>query len=236
MRAVAPHFGYNEPKMELRLILIPVQAFLLGSIPFGFLLYRLKTGSDIRHEGSGNIGATNVMRTAGRSLGILTLVLDAAKGLAAMALADYLSYRSIDQPYVYMRTGSDVPSHHYALLGMALVLAVAGHIFTPWLKGKGGKGVATALGAFIVLAPQALLAAVVLFVAVAAATRYVSLASILASFALPFLMAWRYGSAYPPVIYVSVAIVAVLVIVRHRANFQRLLAGTENRLGQKKVV
>jgi len=221
--------------MQLRLILIPLQAFLLGSIPFGFLLYRLKTGSDIRHKGSGNIGATNVMRTAGRSLGILTLILDAAKGVAAMALADYLSYRPIDQPYVYMRTGSDVPSHHYALLGMALVLAVAGHMFTPWLKGKGGKGVATALGAFIVLAPQALLAAVVLFVAVAAATRYVSLASMLASIALPLLMAWRYGSAYPPVIYLATVIVAVLVIVRHRANIQRLLAGTENRLGQKKV-
>lgn len=220
----------------MRLWFIPVEAFLLGSIPFGYLLYRASTGRDIRARGSGNIGATNVMRSAGKRLGVATLVLDAAKGFAAMALASVLAARTIAQPDLFSRTGSMIVSLHYGWLAAAVLLAVLGHMFTPWLGWHGGKGVATALGVFLWLAPGPALAAVAVFVVLLRATLYVSLASIVASLSFPFLLWWRYGPGYPWPVYAAVAAAVALIVVRHRANIGRLWAGNENRFGRRVAV
>lgn len=211
------------------------QAFLLGSVPFGFLLYRLRTGGDIRAHGSGNIGATNVMRTGGPWLGGLTLLLDAAKGFGAVVLADLLSYQSVPQPYMYMKTGTNVPEYHYGMIATALVLVVVGHMFTPWLHFRGGRGVATAMGAFLALAPLATWQTLVVFVAVAAVTRYVSLASITAAVVQPLVMLYQYRSGYPPVIYLAATLVSALVILRHADNIARLRAGREHRLFESRA-
>jgi glycerol-3-phosphate acyltransferase PlsY len=187
--------------------LIPIAAFLLGSIPFGYLLYRLATGGDVRRSGSGNIGATNVLRTGGKRLGVLTLLLDAGKGAAALALALALT-----------------PAWAWA----ALLAVIVGHMFTPWLGFRGGKGVATALGAFAVLTPWAALGAVVVFALLFAIWRYVSLASIVACVALPALIvAGVDGRTTSPLEWAAIA-AAALIIARHHANIGRLLRGTES--------
>jgi len=189
-------------------------AFLLGSIPSGYLLYRARTGADIRGAGSGNIGATNVLRTAGAGLGVATLALDALKGWLAVALA--------------MRwAGGEA-----GVIAAALALVVLGHLYTPWLRFRGGKGVAAALGAFLALAPLALAQALVVFALVLAAWRYVSLASMAACVALPLLLL----AARPPLPTPELGVaagVAVLIIVRHRANLARLRQGTEHKLGAR---
>ncbi|MGH9488045.1 MAG: glycerol-3-phosphate 1-O-acyltransferase PlsY [Terriglobales bacterium] len=189
-------------------------AFALGTIPFGYLLYRWRTGGDIRRQGSGNIGATNVLRASGARLGVLTLVLDAAKGWLAVWLA--------------LRWGGG----EAVLLAAALVLVIAGHVFSPWLGWKGGKGVATALGAFLALAPLTLAEAAVVFLVVLAAWRYVSLASICACVALPLLLLLplRQGRV-GGVVVIAAALAAVLIISRHGGNLGRLRRGTEAKLG-----
>lgn len=216
----------------MRVWLIPPEAYLLGSIPFGYLLYRARTGGDIRGQGSGNIGATNVLRSAGKGLGILTLILDAAKGFAALSLAFLLAFRSIAQPYAFSQTGANLPAYRYDWVALALILAMAGHIFTPWLRFRGGKGVATALGLFLALAPAAAAWAVAIFVGVLILTRYVSLASLAASAAFPFLL-WRLDlGGYPGVIYVAVIAAVALIWARHAGNIRRLWRGQERRLGR----
>jgi glycerol-3-phosphate acyltransferase PlsY len=192
-------------------IAIPLAAFLIGSIPFGYLLVRAKTGGDIRARGSGNIGATNVLRTSGAKLGLLTLALDAGKGLLAMELALRFAAGSAN------------------VVAAALLLVVLGHLYTPWLRFRGGKGVATALGAFLRLAPLPMLVALALFVVVLAVSRYVSLASIVASAAVPLVLA---GRIRLPIEVAAIA-VAVLVIARHSANWTRIRSGTESRLGAR---
>jgi len=196
--------------------LIPVLAFLLGSVPFGYLLYRLSTGRDIRQAGSGNIGATNVMRTAGKKMGLLTLALDAAKGYAAVEIARHMA------------------PGHAVLLAATLLAAILGHLYSPWLRFRGGKGVATGLGAFLAIAAVPLLLAAAIFVIVLALTRYVSLASICACTALPALLWTGWGGARPSVpVEMAAIIAAALIIARHHANIGRLLAGTESRFGSK---
>src|ERR1700688_4255423 len=148
------------------LLLIAALSYLLGSIPFGYLLVRIFRGQDVRQSGSGNIGATNVARSW-PGLGLLTLLLDALKGLAAVALA-----RTIDP-------GTSV------LAGVAALSAILGHVFPVWLKFRGGKGVATGFGSFLILAPKTVLVAVAIFLAVVAAFRYVSLGSMIAVASLP---------------------------------------------------
>lgn len=219
--------------LPMRLWLIPVEAFLLGSIPFGYLLFRATTGGDIRRGGSGNIGATNVLRTAGKKLGIATLLLDAAKGYAAMALAGALAATAIRQPEMFSATGASVPSLHYAWLAAAVLAAICGHMFPPWLGWRGGKGVATALGVFLWLAPLAALGTMALFVAVLLLTRYVSAASLLACLSFPLLLRWRYGPGYPWPVYLAVTAGVILIVIRHHANIRRLLAGNENRFGRR---
>ena len=188
--------------------------YLLGSIPFGYLLVRAMGGGDIRKVGSGNIGATNVARTSGWSVGVATLLLDAAKGFLAVWLTEHF-------------TGGNIRFMMYA--GLAAIL---GHVFPVWLKFAGGKGVATALGVFLAICWPAIAAAALLFVLVVLFWRYVSLASISAAAALPLFVYTLYAPLHAPptAISVSTLVAAAVVIVNHRNNIERLVRGTEPRL------
>ena len=194
-------------------------AYLLGSIPFGYLLVRLRGGGDVRETGSGGTGATNVTRRAGKGAGVLTLLLDALKGVAAVLVARLL-------------LGATPGADWWACA--AAVAAVLGHVFPVWLGFRGGKGVATGLGVFLVLAPLATLCSLAVFVLVVWLWRYVSLGSIMGAAVLPLAL-WSLGAfgladpANAPVLYVAAA-GAALIIFMHRANIGRLLAGKESRL------
>lgn len=182
-------------------------AYLIGGIPFGYLLVKWTTGRDVRRVGSGNIGATNVLRTTGRAAGLVTLALDIAKGFFAVWLASKL-------------TGGS------ALWTSAAALAVmAGHAYPAFLKFRGGKAVASFIGAFLYLTPVPLLAAVVVFVAIVAWTRYISLGSILAAGCFP-LGVWLILHPAKPVVIASI-VAGAFIIYRHRANIQRIRAGNE---------
>ncbi len=194
-------------------------SYLLGSIPFGYLLVRIFRKQDIRATGSGNIGATNVARSGAKGLGALTLALDLLKGLLAVLLAK--------------RLAPGTPGFPSDLAVVAAVGAVLGHIFPVWLRFRGGKGVATALGVFLALAPMVALAGVFTFALIVAATRIVSLASILAAAVLP-VFAMVLMPDRSPVYLGGVIFIALLVIVKHQGNIARLLQGTENRFGRTK--
>jgi glycerol-3-phosphate acyltransferase PlsY len=220
----------------IRLILIVVVvSYLLGSIPFGYLLVRLFRGEDVRKTGSGNIGATNVARTGSKGLAIATLILDAFKGYGAVEFAFWIASRqrleaSIPAS-VYDRTAQTTSSNTIFLLAaLAAFVAILGHMFTIWLRFKGGKGVATAAGSFIAFAPRALLIVLLLFVLIVALTRYVSLGSIVACAAFP-LCVWWLGPAerMSAAILLLIGASSLLIILRHKDNIRRLLAGTENR-------
>jgi acyl phosphate:glycerol-3-phosphate acyltransferase len=185
--------------------------YLLGSIPFGLLLTKILGGADIRKSGSGNIGAANVARVVGLAAGVLTLLLDAAKGALAVWLAGHFADRRATP------------------MMLAGVAALVGHCFPVWLKFKGGKGVATALGVFLMLAPLAAVAAVVFFLLVVLLWRYVSLGSVSAAAAMPLLIyfLWAPGHAPPPVVTFGTLFAAALVVVQHDGNLQRLVDGTE---------
>ena len=195
-------------------LLLVAAAYLLGSIPFGLILAKIVGGKDVRKSGSGNIGATNVARVAGPAAGILTLLLDAAKGAVAVWLVGRCSEQSA------------------TTLMLAGVGALLGHCFPVWLKFKGGKGVATALGVFLMLAPLAALGGVAVFIVVVLLWRYVSLGSISAAAAIPLLVyfLWAPGHAPPLAVIFGTLFAAGLVIVKHDANLQRLADGTEPKL------
>jgi glycerol-3-phosphate acyltransferase PlsY len=193
-------------------------AYLLGSIPFGYLVVRARGGGDVRETGSGGTGATNVTRRAGKGAGLLTLLLDALKGAAAVFIARLAL------------------TEHFGVdwwVAAAAVAAVAGHVFPVWLGFRGGKGVATGLGVFAVLAPAALLCALPVFVLVVLATRYVSLGSIVAAALVP-LAVWALGTRAArgeellPVL-TAASVGGALIIFMHRANIGRLLRGEESR-------
>jgi glycerol-3-phosphate acyltransferase PlsY len=195
---------------------IVVAAYLLGSIPFGYLLYRLRQGGDVRSIGSGNTGATNVLRGAGLAAGAATLVLDGVKGYVAVALAGTLS------------------GHDPKWVSVAAVVVVLGHMYPVFLKLRGGKGVATSFGAFLVIAPLPVLCVAGIFAIVAALTRYVSLASILAVLAFPIALYFAGGAS----IYALAAAVicAILIVFRHRSNIHRLMAGEERHFERSREV
>jgi glycerol-3-phosphate acyltransferase PlsY len=205
-----------------RLLIIAVLSYLLGSIPFGYLLVRVFRGEDVRKSGSGNIGATNVSRKS-PALGALTLVLDALKGTSAVGLAHLLSGRV---------QGGLLP---YRVLSMAALFAVLGHVFPFWLKFRGGKGVATGLGSFIVIAPKAVLVAAGIFVAVVAIIRYVSLGSIAAVASFPLLVYEMDAYGRDRMAFAFLVATCLLIMERHHENIRRLLAGTESRIGARRT-
>ena len=186
-------------------IIVVLVAYLIGSIPFGYLIVRGKIGADIRETGSGGTGATNVSRRAGKAAGVVTLVLDALKGAAAVLIAK-------------MVTGSDW------LIAAAAIAVIVGHIFPVWLGFRGGKGVATGAGVFLVLAPIAVLCAGVVFLAIVFATRYVSLGSIVGAAAIP-LFVWVLSDSRP--LLIAAVLGALLIVFAHRGNIRRLARGIE---------
>jgi|SRR5277367_23898 len=205
-------------ELNATLLSIPAAAYLLGSIPFGLLVGRLFGGADVRAAGSGNIGATNVARVAGPLAGIVTLLLDAAKGAFAVVLAARLS----DQSSTWMM--------------IAGLCALVGHCFPIWLGFHGGKGVATAAGVFLVLCPPAFLGSAILFVLVVVYWRYVSLGSMSAAAAMPLLIYFFWAPHHAPpyaVTFGSLA-AALLIIYKHDANIQRLVQGDEPKFSFRK--
>ncbi len=192
-------------------------SFLLGSIPWGYLLTRWTTGKDIRRIGSGNIGFTNVLRSAGKPAAILTLLLDGGKGWLAVFWAG--------------RYGLNLSGAGPGLVEIgAFTGVVAGHIFSPWLRFRGGKGIAAGAGAVLALSPAVFLACLGVWSVVVAISRYVSLGSVSAAAAFPVLMA---VFRQPREQVVFAALLALLIILRHRGNIGRLLRGNESRLGGK---
>jgi glycerol-3-phosphate acyltransferase PlsY len=185
-------------------------AYLLGGIPFGYLLVRLKTGRDVRSMGSGNIGATNVLRTTSRALGIVTLLLDVAKGFAAVEIARVLA--------------GGAP----AWMAAAALAVMAGHAYPVFLKFRGGKAVASYIGAFLYLAPLPLLGALIVFVIVVARWRYISLGSMVAAAVFPALV-WAISHPPAPIVFAA-AIAGAFIIWRHKENISRLRAGKEHAL------
>jgi acyl phosphate:glycerol-3-phosphate acyltransferase len=207
------------------LLKIIIASYLLGSIPFGYLLVRIFHGEDVRQSGSGNIGATNVARKS-PVLGATTLVLDALKGAGAVAFAAYV---------VRPTQSQCIPiSQRYVFLSMAALFAILGHMFPVWLKFRGGKGVATALGSFALISPGGVLVSGGIFVIVTAIFRFVSLGSIAAAGAFPVLV-WSlqsHAKSRPALALISLS--SLLIIFKHRGNIRRLLAGTENRFGSQR--
>jgi glycerol-3-phosphate acyltransferase PlsY len=206
-------------------LLIAAVSYLLGSIPVGYLLVRIFRKQDIRAIGSGNTGATNVLRSGGKGLGAATFLLDVLKGCSAIWLAAYIA--------LTLGPGLWSATHLLNMEGLAAICAVLGHMFPVWLKFKGGKGVATGFGVFLVASTWAALAAIGVFIVVLLLTRYVSLASILGAAGFP-LFAWLMASGYRPPFFVAAeCIVAFLIIAKHHQNIRRLLNGSESRFGSR---
>ncbi len=209
-------------------LLIAAAAYLLGSFPTGYLLVRLFRHRDIREAGSGNIGATNVLRSGGKLLGAVTFLLDMLKGSASVYLGGLLGHLlAPGAPTLNMRA-------------LAALCAVLGHIFPVWLRFRGGKGVSTSFGVFLVAAPPAALAAISVFAIILGLSRYVSLASILGAASFP-VFAWLFnriegGGQRPPFFVAVEAAVALLIVLKHHQNIRRLLDGTESRIGARSAV
>ncbi len=206
---------------RLRLIVILFSySYLIGSIPFGYLIVSAKTGGDVRETGSGGTGATNVSRRAGKAAGVLTLLLDAAKGAVVVIIAKVLLSQM---------------DHSTFWIGMTGIVAILGHIFPVWLAFRGGKGVATGVGVFLVLAPLAVGAAAILFFVTVFLTRYISLGSIIASLSVPLLI-WLESLIRPvndpKALVVTTLIGALLIVYAHRGNIHRLMSGTENKFSR----
>jgi glycerol-3-phosphate acyltransferase PlsY len=193
-------------------LLAVVIAYLLGAIPFGYLVVRFSTGKDVRASGSGNIGATNVLRTTGRMQGVVTLVLDIAKGFAAVWIAAELT--------------AGAPASAPMWTSASALAVMAGHSFPVFLRFKGGKAVASFIGAFLYLTPEPMLAALVLFIIMVAGTGYISAASVIAAGTFP-IGVWLI--LHPPIEVLAASIIAgAFIVYRHKANLERIHAGTEN--------
>ncbi len=214
--------------MLLGIVLIAAAAYLLGSIPTGYLLVRVFRRQDIRSIGSGNIGATNVLRSGGKGLGAATFLLDVLKGCSAVWLGGFLG--ALLLPATQLHSAQ----------ALAALCAVIGHMFPVWLRFRGGKGVATGFGVFLVAAPWAALGAIAVFFAVLFLSRYVSLASIVGAACFP-VFAWYFdrlqatGPHPTPFFFAVQCSVPLLIVVKHHQNIRRLLAGTESRFGVRKI-
>jgi glycerol-3-phosphate acyltransferase PlsY len=221
------------------LLIVAAESYLLGSIPFGYLLVRIFRGEDVRQSGSGNIGATNVSRKS-PALGVLTLFLDALKGSVAVALGIVLSppiFERISVPHIPWRLILPVSlSPDFALwTSSAILFVLLGHMFPIWLKFRGGKGVATALGSIVLVAPKAVLIVALIFIAIVLVFRYVSLGSIAAAVLLPVLIALLGEADVTPLALGLISLASLLIVVRHHENIRRLFAGTESRVGAKRA-
>ena len=207
-----------------------IGSYLIGSIPFSWVVVRLVAGADLREHGSRNVGATNVARTAGRLPGIAALLLDGAKGYLTIVLARWI----VTQP-AWPLTGTSPNPWYSAELWIALagLVAVLGHMFPVWLRFHGGKGVATATGVFLALDARVVLAALIVFAIVILSTRFVSLASVLSAASIPLFFRYLVNDA-PFWRIVITIIISVAVILKHHENIGRLVHGTERRMGEKK--
>lgn len=210
------------------MLLSPLAYYLLGSIPFGYLLVKIFLDQDIRETGSGNTGATNVARSGKKGLAVATLLLDAGKGSLATLLAVWLA-----EGTVFNRL--DIEGLPGVLTSLAALFAVLGHCFPVWLRFRGGKGVATAVGAFAVVQPRAVLIALGCFILVFAVTRYVSLASIVSTFSFPVAAYFFIAPAFRPQIVGFMLVTSLLIILKHHGNIRRLIAGTEPKFGAKAI-
>jgi glycerol-3-phosphate acyltransferase PlsY len=213
-------------------IFVAVAAYLLGSIPTGFLVAKAR-GVDIRAAGSGNIGATNAMRVLGKSAGIFVLLMDALKGYAAVAWFTPVIYNWVEPHYLGLAPGFVAASAAVQMKFKVIagVCAVLGHNYTCWLKFKGGKGIATTAGVYLALAPEPLGIALAAFILAVLVTRYASVGSIVGAIALPTAV-WI---MMPQNVFLGIVTTALglLAIYKHKSNSQRLMTGTENRLGKK---
>jgi glycerol-3-phosphate acyltransferase PlsY len=207
-----------------------VLSYLSGSIPFGYLLVRLVRGEDIRHTGSGNIGATNVSRKS-PLLGVLTLLLDALKGFVPVLLARLWAMHHWASLGAQVHTAME---QTYLLASTAAFMAIVGHIFPIWLRFHGGKGVATGLGAWIGLAPRGVFAMAIVFVVMVILFRYISLGSITAAAIFPLAAWFMHDYHQTPAMLWFIAASSSLIILKHQKNIRRLLAGTESRFREKR--
>lgn len=207
-----------------------IGAYLIGSIPFSFLVVKLFAGEDIRELGSRNVGATNVARTFGKLPGVIALILDMAKGYAVIALARWIVMRP-DWPLAAGGDFSPVRSRAF-WIALAGLIAVLAHMFPVWLRFHGGKGVATAAGAFLAIDPLSFAAGAIVFLIVILSTRFVSLASMLSAASIPIFM--RFLTHAPFWTTIVSIVIAMLIIVKHNSNIARLTQGTETRLGERK--
>jgi glycerol-3-phosphate acyltransferase PlsY len=205
-------------------LIVGVVAYLLGSIPFGLILVRIFRKQDIRQQGSGNIGATNVIRSGGKGLGAVTFLLDAAKGYVAVLLAWQVG---LHVHHTQFQTQN--------LAATAAVCALVGHVYPLWLGFKGGKGVATGFGVFLGITATAALVALAAFILIFALSRYVSLASIIAAIAFPVAALLLPHEPLTAFMVAVVILLPLIVIAKHHANIRRLLAGTEYRFGKSKA-
>ncbi len=206
----------------MSLILVILTGYILGSLPFSFWLGRLR-GVDITRIGSGNVGATNLARALGPQWGVLAFILDGGKGLLAVVAAGY----------IFNLSGNANPTSLALFKITGGIASISGHIWSIWLKFKGGKGVATSMGVFLGLAPVTLLVVLGIWVAVFVLFGYVSLASIIAAISVPLLMWLGIGGKVALPVIIFSCIVTVLIIIRHIPNIKRLIKGKENKFGRR---
>ena len=212
----------------MRSLIVIIIGYLLGSLPFGYLIVRITQGADVRETGSGGTGATNVSRRAGKFAGVVTLLLDAVKGAAAVWVASWI----LGIP-ILGEQNDPVLTSAYWWIAASGVAAIVGHMFPVWLGFRGGKGVATGVGIFLMLAPIAVALAGLIFLLIVWRTRYVSLGSIVAAATIPMFI-WLQDALIRPVgqlipTMTAAAAGAILIIFAHRANVRRLVEGTENK-------
>ena len=207
-------------------------AYFLGSIPFGYILVRFFLKQDIRTSGSGNIGATNVARSGAKGLALATLLLDAGKGTLAVLFAQVFAGRVLER---FNPTTMPLGQSLSVITAVAGLFAIVGHVFPVWLKFRGGKGVATGVGAFAVLAPRAVLVALFIFAVVLLVSRYVSLSSIISAALFPFATYWFYPGMRSPYVAAAISASCAIIIIKHHQNIARLIAGEESRFGAKKL-